>query len=46
MAEEPYAAVRFGEGQYYQYLKIEGNKCVFSAIDSEGKVADTFTIKK
>lgn len=46
MAEEPYAAVRYGEGQFYQYLKIEGNKLIFSAIDSEGKVVDTFTIKK
>lgn len=46
MKEEPYAAVRIGEGQFYQYLKIEGNKLIFSAINSEGKVVDTFTIKK
>lgn len=46
MADEPYAAIRFGEGQFYQYLKIEGEKCTYSAIDSEGKIIDTFTIKK
>ena len=46
MAEEPYAAVRYGEGQFYQYLKIEGNKCEYSAFDSEGKLVDSFTINK
>jgi predicted phosphodiesterase len=46
MAEEPYAAVRFGEGQYYQYLKIEGNKLTFTTFNAEGKIADSFTIKK
>jgi acid phosphatase type 7 len=45
-AEEPYAAVRFGEGQFYQYIKIEGKKCTYSAMDSEGKVVDSFNIKK
>ena len=46
MIKEPYAEVRFGEGQFYQYLKIEGNKCMYSAIDSEGKVVDSFIINK
>ena len=46
IGEEPYAAVRFGEGQYYQYIKINGNELSYTAIDSEGKVADSFSIKK
>ena len=46
IGEEPYAAVRYGEGQFYQYLKVEGNKLTFTTFDSENKVADSFTIKK
>ena len=46
IGEEPYAAVRFGEGQYYQYIKINGNELTYTAFDSEGKVADSFNIKK
>jgi hypothetical protein len=45
-ADEPYAEVRKTEGQFYQYLKIDGNKLNYSAIDSENKVIDTFSIKK
>lgn len=46
MADEPYAVVRKAEGQYYQYLKIKGNKLVYTTFNSENKVADSFTIKK
>ena len=46
MTEEPYAAVRYGEGQFYQYLKVEGNKLTFTTFNAEGKVADSFNIKK
>jgi hypothetical protein len=46
IGEEPYAAVRFGEGQFYQYLKVEGNKLTFTTFNAENKVADSFTIKK
>jgi hypothetical protein len=46
MTEEPYAAVRYGDGQYYQYVKIEGNKLTYTAFDADEKVADSFTIKK
>jgi acid phosphatase type 7 len=45
MAAEPYAAVR-GTGQYYQYLKINGNELEYSAIDSNNKIIDSFRIKK
>ena len=46
MTEEPYAAVRYGEGQFYQYLEVEGKKLTFTTFDSENKVVDSFTIKK
>ncbi|HSO89249.1 MAG TPA: metallophosphoesterase family protein [Draconibacterium sp.] len=45
-SEEPYAEVRKTVGQFYQYLKIEGKKLTYSAIDSENKVIDTFRIEK
>lgn len=46
IGEEPYAAVRSADGQFYQYLKIEGNKLFYSAIDADNRVIDTFTIAK
>lgn len=46
MTKEPYAVVRYPEGQYYQYLKVEGNKFTYTAFDSDNKVADSFTIEK
>jgi predicted phosphodiesterase len=46
ITDEPYAEVRYGEGQFYQYLTVEGNKLTFTTFDSENKVADSFTIKK
>ncbi|HSB94665.1 MAG TPA: metallophosphoesterase family protein [Flavitalea sp.] len=46
MTEEPYAAVRFADGQYYQYLKVEGKKLKYTAYDSENKVVDEFGIEK
>ncbi len=45
-AEEPYAEVVKTEGQYYQYIKIEGDKLTYSAIDSNNELADSFTINK
>ncbi|GAB1452840.1 hypothetical protein MASR2M47_28960 [Draconibacterium sp.] len=43
-APEPYAEVVKTEGQYYQYLKIEGDKLTYTAFDSNNEVADSFTI--
>jgi hypothetical protein len=45
-SEEPYAEVRYTEGQYYQYLKIEDNKLRYQAFNSEGDIADEFEIVK
>jgi hypothetical protein len=46
IGEEPYAAVRYGEGQFYQYIKINGNDLSYTTVDAEGNVADSFHIKK
>ena len=46
IGDEPYAAVRFGEGQYYQYIKINRNELSYTAIDTVGKVDGSFNIKK
>lgn len=45
-AEEPYAEVIKTEGQYYQYIKIEGDKLSYKAFDSNEELADSFIIKK
>jgi len=44
--EEPYAEVQKPDGQYYQYIKIEGDKLTYTAFDSNNAVADSFTIEK
>ena len=46
MTEEPYAEVRKSEGQFYQYLKINGNELNYISVDSDGKINDSFNIKK
>jgi 3',5'-cyclic AMP phosphodiesterase CpdA len=45
-SDEPYAEVRKMEGQFYQYLKINGNELSYVSLDSEGNVADSFNINK
>lgn len=45
-SEEPYAEVRYTKGQFYQYLKIEGKKLKYQAINSEGEIVDEFEINK
>lgn len=44
--EESYAAVRDFHGDLYQYVKIDGNTLSFTAVNSDNKVIDSFTIKK
>ncbi|MFA6360868.1 MAG: metallophosphoesterase family protein [Dysgonamonadaceae bacterium] len=46
IGEEPYAAVRSADGQFYQYLKIDKNRLSYSAIDSGNQPIDSFTIIK
>jgi len=38
--------VRYGEGQYYQYIKINGNELSYFSLDAVGNVADSFNIIK
>jgi len=44
--DEPYAEIRNEDGQFYQYIKIDGDELIYQSIDSEGNLADSFTIKK
>jgi hypothetical protein len=44
--EEPYTIVRNFNGDIYQYVKIEGKKLSFTAVNSDNTVIDSFTIKK
>jgi hypothetical protein len=44
--DEPYAEVRKMEGQYYQYLTLDGNHLTYSAYDSNNKIVDSFKIIK
>jgi len=46
MSEEPYAEVRYGQGQYYQLMEIENNKLKYTAFDDMGVVKDQLLIKK
>lgn len=46
IGEEPYAAVQKSRGQFYQYLRIDGDVLSYQAIDSEGQLADEFKLKK
>ncbi|HWR99139.1 MAG TPA: metallophosphoesterase family protein [Prolixibacteraceae bacterium] len=43
---EPYAEVTNGTGHLYQYVKIDGNSLYFEAVNAQGKMVDTFTLKK
>ena len=46
IGEEPYAEVRYSDGQFYQHVDIEGDKLVYSAYDSENNLVDSFQIVK
>jgi hypothetical protein len=45
-ADETYAEVRKTEGQFYQWIKIDGDELYYSAIDAQNQVIDSFNIKK
>ena len=46
MTEEPYAFVRDGKGHLYQCVKIDGNTLSMEAVNMQGKMIDSFTLKK
>jgi acid phosphatase type 7 len=46
MGEEPYAEVRYGQGQYYQLMEIENNELKYTAFDEMGSVKDQLLITK
>jgi len=46
IGEEPYAEVRYSDGQFYQHVNIDGDNLIYSAYDSENNLVDSFQIKK
>ena len=46
IGEEPYAAVRYKDGQFYQYINIDGNVMRYTAYNPDGEVMDEFTVTK
>ncbi len=46
IGEEPYAAKRYKDGQFYQHLKIENNVLKYTSYNKEGDIADQFSIVK
>ena len=46
IGDEPYAAVRYKEGQFFQHFKIEGNELKYTAFDFDENIVDTFKIQK
>lgn len=46
MTKEPYAVKQFAEGYYYQRVSINKQGLTFSSVDANGKMVDTFEIKK
>jgi len=46
MTEEPYAEVRYGQGQYYQLISIDNNELRYTAFDASGSVKDQLLITK
>ena len=46
IGEEPYAEVRFSEGQFYQHMAIDKNVLNYTTYNKAGKIVDQFTITK
>ncbi len=46
IVEEPYAEVQLPDGQFYQYLKCEGNQLKYMSFNAEGEIIDSFTLEK
>jgi len=43
---EPYAEVTDSKGQLFQYVKIDGNNLYLESVNEQGKMIDSFTLKK
>lgn len=46
ISDEPYAAVRNTDGHLYQYMTIKGNELKYQSVNFEGKLIDSFSVKK
>ena len=46
ITDEPYAEVRNQDSWLYQYIKIDGHELSYQSINHDGKMIDSFSIKK
>jgi len=46
ITDEPYAAVRNTDGHLYQYITVKGNELNYQSLNFEGKLIDSFSVKK
>ena len=46
IGEEPYAQVRYKEGQFYQFMEIDNNVLNYTAYNQNGQIKDRFSITK
>ena len=46
IVDEPYAEVQLPDGQFYQYMKFEGNQLKYISVNAEGKIIDSLTLNK
>ncbi len=44
--KEPYAEVTDSKGHLYQYVKIDGNSLYLESVNAQGKLVDSFSLKK
>lgn len=45
-AAEPYAEVTDSKGQLFQYVRIDGKSLYLESVNLQGKIIDSFTLKK
>ncbi len=46
IGQEPYAEVRYKDGQFYQHMSIDGHKLVYRSYNGLGEISDEFVIDK
>ncbi len=46
MPDEPYAAIRYPKGNYYQHITINGKTLTYTCYGSDGQVKDELKIEK
>ncbi|NEW85044.1 MAG: metallophosphoesterase family protein [Mariniphaga sp.] len=46
ITDEPYAEVRNTDGHLFQYMSIRGNELNYQSVNFEGKLIDSFSVRK